>query len=701
MPPMNIYAYTLPQVPERNGWIKIGQTEKEVEKRIRDQLSQAHLQPKIVLTVSALAGKRSLSDKEIHRYLEEKGFQREGKSEWFYCTPEDVKHALDFLKQKYINEDKRKDLSEKFYEELRNWYFWATEEQYQGVIKREHDPDHALRIIVRLLLIFFLKEKGLVPHELFDDNWINENLIEGEEHSYYNVILYNLFFYSLNTPQNKRGELENRNQISHYNKVKEQLHKRIPFLNGGFFNEHPGDDFALNNDYFFSATRTKPIQALDGRFPVMGIVRILSQYKYTLDETDNKEFIDSEFIGKMFECLLACIEADSKESRRKVTGSYYTPREIVDYMVNEALDAYLESEEQSRNRKIAQNETAQSYDCGSDHGSENLLLCCAILDPACGSGAFPCGVMNAIMKRIDPSKTLSPSERYVKKLEVLRNVVYGVDIQPMAVQITVLRLFLSILQEIRPTDDVRDNFGIKPLPNLDYKFAVANALIGIDGNGEFFHEHLKEFNQIQILKSDYFSEDNVSVKERLKHRIENIEQEIVARFQNDVGKFQKQIDDLEKVIADTSNEALLDGLQKRLINIKNRLKKMISSEAVVALCQWNHSDTFPSPYFDSRWMFGIEKFDIVIGNPPYINIENLSAAMKKQLFDNYKTCKGRTDIYIAFIEKALSMLSKNGLLAFIIPYSFRTQKYGTLARKNLINIALFINFFLSKCRFRS
>jgi type I restriction-modification system DNA methylase subunit len=473
---MNIYVYILPHDATKAGLIKIGQAG-DSDKRIKEQIGATRQHYEKVFDQSALAGKRYVSDHDVHRLLVERGFERvEG--EWFRCTPEDVQDALDCLIQKYINEDIRNALSEKFYEELRNWYFWATEELYQGSHKRNHDADHALRIIVRLLLIFFLQEKELVPRELFDENWISENLKENEEHAYYNAILHNLFFYSLNTPLNKRGELENRKLIKHYNKVKEQLHKKIPFLNGGLFNEHPGDDFALSNKYFFSGVDTVTINALGGRYGVKGIITILKSYKYTLDETDDSSFIDPEFIGKVFESLLACIEADNKESRRKITGSYYTPREIVDYMVNEALDAYLEGAADT---------------VGGSH--ENLLLRCTILDPACGSGAFPCGVMNAIMKRIDPNKTLSQSERYAKKLEILRNVIYGVDIQPMAVQITVLRLFLSMLQEVVPNPKA-ENFGIDPLPNLDYKFVVANTLRKIDGQDLFFHKHVKEFNQL-------------------------------------------------------------------------------------------------------------------------------------------------------------------------------------------------------------
>ena len=637
---MNIYAYRLPQIPEKNGWIKVGQSEKDVEKRIKEQLSQAHLQYEIVFNASALAGKRNVTDKDIHRYLEEQGFQRDGHSEWFMCLSEDVQAALDFLKQKYINEDKRQELSDKFYEELRNWYFWATEEQYHGLMhEREPDPDHALRIIVRLLLIFFLKEKELVPKELFDENWIAENLKE-HEHRYYNAVLRNLFFHCLNTSVTERRDtIEHKELVKNITRLKEQFNK-IPFLNGGLFNEHPGDDFALNDDYFFSNTRTKPIKALDSRQPVTGIIKILSQYKYTLDETDNSEYIDPEFIGKTFECLLACIEAENARSRRKITGSYYTPREIVDYMVDEALDAYLEKESGVRSQKSGDDSmnvfpnpdllTPNSFD-------ENLLLRCAILDPACGSGAFPCGVMNAIMRRVDPSRTLGQSERYAKKLEILRNVIYGVDIQPMAAQITVLRLFLSMLQDITPTKDARNNFGIKPLPNLDYKFVVADTLMGINGDDLFFREHQDKFQQLIDIKRDYFRESGIAEKDRLKIRIES----------------------LEKELADQSG-----------------------SRHITALHRWNHSDTSPAPYFDSRWMFSIEKFDIVIGNPPYG--AEYPAEHKEYFKTKYLSTKtsditvqgsvvgklkGSFDTFSLFIENGFNSLKKGGYLTFIVPLS--------------------------------
>jgi hypothetical protein len=627
---MKLYAFTTPEIAKHAGYLKIGETNGSIDKRVDQECHELNVQKEIVWR-DAVITERSHIDKIIHRYLVNQGFHIQQfdttgqDTEWVKCTVADIEKAFDVVKQQIYNEDKREKLSQKFYEELRNWYYWAAEES--------QNSDYVLRIIVRLLLVFFLREKGLIPACIFDENFINENLKENE-YRYYKVIIRNLFFYSLNTPINERKILENESLILHRGKIREQFHKKIPFLNGGLFTEHTGDDFSLNDDYFFSAPRTKTIKELGGQYPVSGIIHILSQYKYTLDETDSSEFIDPEFIGKIFECLLACIDANSKESRRKVTGSYYTPREIVNYMVDESLNTYLE--------KI------------NDTNIENALLRCQILDPACGSGAFPCGIMNAIMQRLDPNKKLQQSERYQKKLEILRNVIYGVDLQPMAVQIAMLRLFLSLLQEIQP-DPKADNFGIDSLPNLDYKFVAADTLIGIDCNSLFFSAHKNLFDQIIDLKRDFFKESNTSSREHLKERIQNAEQE---------------------------------------------LARLSDSEDIKALCEWNHSDTVSSPYFDSRWMFGVEKFDIVIGNPPYVESrsasvsEDLKEKYQKQIKIEFSDCSHYitqgSDLLIYFFPRSITLLSDSGTGMLIVQNGWLNTDYGARASQFLMKVLQYI-----------
>ena len=602
---MKLYAYHTPDIEKLAGFLKIGETMRNIKSRIKQQGHEIPIK-KIIVWEGVIVSKRKNIDKMIIRYLEKQGcaierFEDTGElSEWVKCEKEDIEFAFNAIKDQIRNEDKREKLSQDFYEKIRNWYFWATEES--------KNSDYSLRLIVRLLLCFFLREKGLIPDCLFDRNYMEENLKE-DTHRYYKAIIRNLFFGSLNTPMGKRGELENKNLIKNYAAVRQQFHKNIPFLNGGLFTEHPGDEIALDNGFFFSEPLPKNIKKLDARLPVAGIIYILSQYKYTLDETDHSELIDPEFIGKTFECLLSCIDADTNESRRKVTGSYYTPREIVDYMVNEALDAYLE------------------------HNSD--LLQCQILDPACGSGAFPCGVMNVMMRRIDPQNTLTQTERFQKKLTILQNVIYGVDIQPMAVQIAMLRLFLSLLQEVQPNPQ-EYNFGIESLPNLDYKFVAADTLVGIDCSGLFFYAHQILFNEILALKRDYFGESNAEKR---------------------------------------------NGFRERIRIMENELADKSDSRDIRALCQWNHSDTVPSPCFDSRWMFGVEKFDIVMGNPPYG--AKYPVEHKNYFLEHYKSAKtitvnggrvkiqrkGSLDTFSLFTENGFNNLKENGYLVFIVPLS--------------------------------
>jgi type I restriction-modification system DNA methylase subunit len=443
----------------------------------------------------------------IHRYLVNQGFPIQqfdstGKdTEWICCTVDDVKKAFAAVKEQlYQDEIKRQELCDKFYLEIRNWYYWTAktgDDPYSVA-----DPEFTLRLIIRLLLCFFLQEKGLVPKELFDEHFLKENLKENEEHRYCNAILRNLFFHCLNTPLKDRNEIEHKKLIKNIRNIKEQFQK-VPFLNGGLFYEYEGDDFPLNDDYFFSELRTRYIPELGDDYKVAGIIKILSQYRYklTVDDLFDLEYaqtVDPEFIGKVFESLLACIDADTKENRRKTTGSFYTPREIVDYMVNEALDAYLQN--------------------------NNDLLQCKILDPACGSGAFPCGIMNEIIRRIDPNKQLSQKERYHKKLEILQKVIYGVDIQPMAVQISALRIFLSLIQEIVP-DKKKENYGIEPLPNLETKFICANTLIGLKKEKQQKLELpiiRTTIKQLQETRNQYLTASILEEKERLQKYDESL-----------------------------------------------------------------------------------------------------------------------------------------------------------------------------------
>ncbi|MDR0328253.1 MAG: N-6 DNA methylase, partial [Planctomycetaceae bacterium] len=615
-----------------------GETHGNVEQRVQQQGHELNVKLDIVWQGGVVANRGGI-DKLIHKYLKEQGclvqqFDDTGRdTEWIKCTVGELEKALNVIKEQlYQDELKRQVLGDKFYLELRNWYYWAN--------SNFPDPDTALRIIIRLLFCYFLREKELVPKELFEERFIKEHLKENEEYRYYNAILRNLFFHCLNMPIIERHDIEHKKLIKNVRHVKEQFIK-IPFLNGGLFDELEGDEIPLSNRYFFDEEATYDLSELGGSYKVAGIVRILSQYQYKLsldDVLDREEYVetvDPEFIGKVFESLLACIDADSNATRRKITGSFYTPREVVDYMVNEALDAYLAGTPVLKTAD-SRRQTAAEVD------TERLLYC-KILDPACGSGAFPSGIMNEILRRIDPPA----SERYCTKLKIIQQVIYGVDIQPIAVQISQLRLFLSLIQEIIP-DKRKDNCGILPLPNLETKFVCADTLIGLkktEKNGQRLLQSPKVTETIQDLQSlrrDYFMANTVQEKERLR----------------------KYDATLRRILAD-----LMEGA--------------FTHDASEKLMAWNpYNQSQSSPFFDSVWMFGVEKFDIVIGNPPYGAV--YPAEHKEyfqQKYDSAKTTdiivkgnvvgklKGSLDTFSLFIENGFNSLKTNGYLMFIVPLS--------------------------------
>ncbi|MDR2344555.1 MAG: GIY-YIG nuclease family protein, partial [Planctomycetaceae bacterium] len=246
---MKLYAFTTPEIAKHSGYLKIGETNGNVEKRVEQECHELNVRKEIVWR-DAVITERSHIDKMIHRYLVEQGFQiqqfdKTGKdTEWIQCNVDDVKKAFAAVKEQlYQDEIKRQELCDKFYIEIRNWYYWTAKTGNDPYSVAE--PEYTLRLIVRLLLCFFLQEKGLVPKELFDEHFLKENLKENEEYRYYNAILRNLFFHCLNTPQKERNEIEHKELIKNIRNVKEQFQK-VPFLNGGLFYEQSGDDFQLN-----------------------------------------------------------------------------------------------------------------------------------------------------------------------------------------------------------------------------------------------------------------------------------------------------------------------------------------------------------------------------------------------------------------------------------------------------------------------
>jgi len=621
-------------------------------------------------------------------------------------------------------------LTKEFYAELSNWYFWALQNvDFPNDEKQDKEIVNAtavIRLITRLMFVWFLKQKKLIKDELFDlqelDDVLNYNDKTGS--TFYKAILQNLFFATLNTEMGEKRKFVHRQsgiqgfyRYERFFKSKErflELTKDTPFLNGGLFenlDKNVGEENEIRIDCFSNRIDKEQLLKVPDflffgdekqvdlnkiydtkgkTYKVRGLIDILKTYHFTIEEntpTDIEVALDPELLGKVFENLLASFNPETQTTARKQTGSFYTPREIVDYMVQESLTAYLQTitNYELRIKSDGDIVIADGTPLTDEMKSViiNALNVAKILDPACGSGAFPMGILQkmvAMLQKLDPQNKLWKQRQldiaekiedvqareaaienieeafeentldYGRKLFLIENCIFGIDIQPIAVQISKLRFFISLICEQTPKPE-KPNLGIRPLPNLETKFVAANTLIGLDKPAQTnmfrTQEIINKENDLKDVRHKHFSARTPETKVKYREKDRQLRYEI-AEILTTLGYAE-------------------DTAQK--------------------LALWNPYDqNASSAFFDAEWMFGVnEGFDVVIGNPPYVNVENLETNMKNYLFKNYDTCKGRTDIYIAFLEKSLNLIKENGIYLFIIPYAFTNQNYGSLMRKLLVD----------------
>jgi hypothetical protein len=529
----------------------------------------------------------------------------------------------------------------------------------------------AVRLIGRIVFCWFLKEKkdsdeiSLMPEDLLSVSAVQKYK------GYYHQILEPIFFETLNKPHNSRQE-----------KYQNDAFAQIPYLNGGLFSPHENDFYELyQNEYsIYINTLVIPDQWF------LEFFRVLELYHFTIDENisfDEDLSIDPEMLGRIFENLLAEINPETEKSARKSTGSYYTPRAIVNYMIDESLFYYLKEKTKISDEKLI---AVISYDLHDDklhplsiEEKETLVLALdnvKILDPACGSGAFPIGILQKIvfiLQQIDPEgkiwfqkqiQNTSPEIRkilerefkdrnfdYIRKLGVIRENIYGVDIQPIATEISRLRCFLTLIVDEKIKNS-EPNRGIEPLPNLDFKFVTANTLIGLKKNEAsdqyvIMHEESSQLvDRLKELRDQYFS---ASESER-------------GTLKNEFKKTQSEI---------------LDHMIKQGTTVFNQTASVLST--------WNPFLLKSSTWFDPEWMFGIKDgFDVVIGNPPYIQLQKFKGKEIQELLkkEKFKTHRSTGDLYVLFYEKAFDILKKDtGVLCFITSNKWMRAGYGDLLRK--------------------
>lgn len=575
-------------------------------------------------------------------------------------------------------------LAKEFYSRLFQWYQWALSDEMGVTYPNDihtHDDDreineHIIRLITRLMFVWFLKQKHLVPDELFDPGKLKHILKTFSPTSgdtYYRAILQNLFFATLNSEIPERGfATQTGDRTEHfdiktlYRYPKEfalsekkvlDLFRGIPFLNGGLF-----ECLDRGRNYYdgFSRNRNKQARVPNALFfdPKDGLIPLLRQYNFTIEENspgDEEVALDPELLGKVFENLLGTYNPETEVAARKATGSFYTPREIVTYMVDESLMAHLKGkcgdEHEDDIRKLfADSERPTSAKLCQ--ALDEALVTAKVLDPACGSGAFPMGVLLRMVEVLRVLRGIPEEESvYDLKLELIENCIYGADIQCIAVQISKLRFFISLVCEQKPTQDVKKNYGIDPLPNLETKFVAANTLIGLPREGDML-----PMQNVEALKKQLWG---------VRHR------HFLARSYQEKKKLRGE------------DRKLRTKLAKELEQGGD-----FDTQSATLMAEWDPYDQNTSADFlDPEWMFNVQDgFHITIGNPPYVRADEQSERnqiQRKAILDSkqYETLWEKWDLYVAFIERAFKLLRPDGITSMIVSDAFCHSKYAEKAQK--------------------
>ncbi len=734
---------------------------------------------------------------------------------WYFWAVANVKFPFEYLRNSMEGKDKNDDTLQELANKkalismlTRLVFVWFIKEKklvneslfdeyfVKNILQNEHENAYYKAILQNLFFATLNKPKE--NRAFASDEGFAKNRSTNEVKSLYRYekLFKKDFLNHINiNPKNSFSK----NLSENHTDAIMSIFQDTPFLNGGLFECTDKEGFSRTENkqaempdvLFF---REKPLNAknnietdpniqilLNKAYQtnnkkydfVQGIVQILKKYKFTIEENTPLEediALDPELLGRIFENLLAYYNPETGETARKGTGSFYTPREIVEYMVNESLVAYLQNIAPNENQRLHDlmdyAKEGHDFDTQTTQNIINALAHIKILDPACGSGAFPMGIVQKIVfilrkldkdnsawrnvqkqivsKEIDNAYDISNSEErqaklleidnlfvknmedYGRKLFIIQNCIFGVDIQTTAIQISKLRFFLSLVIEQKPDFQNPNNYGIETLPNLETKIISANSLIApekIQTTHQLFDEVAKEklklIKQRASIRERFFRANDRNTKNKLIEQENNIVQNLITQFENTTNQairtaqnkineqdvfLREQEKSLKKAKENYNNSKKEDenikSLQKNITTTKSEIQTLTHEIQTLTTnfqnfkttIQWNpYNQEQTATWFDPKEMFDVDGFDIVIGNPPYG--ADLTQEEKIYFTKNYKKQDYQLDTYLLFTEKSFYLLRENGVTSFVIPNTWlinlRLKKFRTflLTETNIIEIS--------------
>lgn len=629
-------------------------------------------------------------------------------AERFALLAQKAKNAtLDDVKEAFSVEK----LSKEFFNEYKEHYdafcgyMMKTPGIRSAIFKGDEKAirDFVKKLLGRIVFLYFVQKKGWLGAS--DTNYTNgmPDFIQqlfiqsGGNNDFYSNWLTKLFFETLNKERtNDDFTLPNGKIV------------KVPFLNGGLFDKEEFDEYLLTfpAKMFHNPDFKDEILTAKSNSNARGFLDFLDAFNFTIYENDPNEHtvaVDPEMLGHIFENLLE----DNKDK-----GAFYTPKEIVHYMCQESLMQYLftwfENKGYDLNEEIrlfieklfknqlddTDKPLVSRYANELHQALDKVKIC----DPAIGSGAFPMGLLQEIFNAKQTLwyfehgnlKDFPASE---VKLNIIQNSIYGVDIEKGAVDIARLRFWLSlVVDEEKP----------KPLPNLDYKIVVGDSLIGkFDGEVIEIDWEIKEGTQ-----TDIFGNENLQKRKKLLETLTEKQRKYFEPNSKNKKVLALEIRNhkIDVLINQLQHMVKTEGLEQMPVktNFQDNKKFVAALELYLKTQGWlntikklerlkqhpelhfNHFDwklDFPevlNPYLVN------DKggFDIVIGNPPYIQLQKDGGRLAKELEKQpFQTFARTGDIYALFYEKGLNLLKTNGVLCYITSNKWMRAGYGEKLRQ--------------------